>query len=91
MHESVVLASLLSSDLLLDVLLAAVCELEGLTHAVELALAVVVVAPVVVVAETVLVLSRLNHNQDVHVHLRDWLLLLSCHLGIFCCLLHLSN
>ena len=57
LHEFVVLSCLLSSDLSLYELLAALSELERLAHAVQLTDAIVVVPAIVVVTEAVLVLS----------------------------------
>lgn len=86
-----VLPRLLRSHRPLGVLLAAMSALECLAHAVKLSDAVVVVPAVVVVAQTVLVLGRFHHDQDVEVDQGIALLLLffELHLGIFL-LLHFN-
>jgi len=57
MHELVVFAGFLSTDLLLDVLLAAMSELKSLAHTMQLPLAVVMIASIVVMTQAVLVLG----------------------------------
>ncbi len=57
MHELVVFARFLSTDLLLDVLLAAMSELKSLAHTMQLPLAGVMIASIVVVTQAVLVLG----------------------------------
>lgn len=57
LNELRVSLGFLGSDLLRDELLSSLSELEGLTHPVQLACAVVMIATVVIVSQAILILS----------------------------------